>query len=87
MFLQCGDHVVALASLQYADFFTDHFEGGADALMSEKRRYMEGRIVGGGLDVILGIEPEDDVDLRPAATSPTATAETSPMPGQTGVTA
>ena len=60
--LEGGDDVGALALLEDAGFFTDHFEGGGDIAFREKLGDAEGSIIVGGENVVLGVEPEDDVD-------------------------
>ena len=59
---QRADHVAASARFQHARLFSNHFERGAHAEIFEVRRNAQRRIVGRGLDVVLGIEPEHDVD-------------------------
>jgi hypothetical protein len=55
-------HVPTPALLEYARFFADDFESGANAESRQIARKMQGGVIGGGFHVILGVEPENDVD-------------------------
>ena len=49
------------ALLQYARFFADDLECGADAERRQIARDAQGCVVGSGFHVILGVEPENHV--------------------------
>ena len=64
VFLQCSDRVFAFALLQGAGLFADDLERGLDAFAAEKVGDVQGRIVAGGQQIVLGVEPQDDVNPR-----------------------
>ena len=76
---QGGDYVLAAAPLEGARLLAHHLEGGADALLRQQLRHPLRRVIARGKDVVLGVEPEDDVDpagaLRLGARSRRAPAE------------
>ena len=58
-----GPHYVPTpALLEYARFFADDFESSANAEARQIAREMQDGVIGGGFHVILGVEPENDVD-------------------------
>ena len=63
MFLQGLDDIRPAAPLQGARLLADDFERAADALLGEELGDVQARVVVGRQDVVLGVEPEDDVDL------------------------
>ena len=63
VFLQLGNYVAATAPLQNARLFADQFECGADAALGEHVCQPFGRVVVRGQQVVLGIEPEDDLEV------------------------
>ncbi len=64
MLLERLDHVGAAAPLQRQRFLADHLEHHADALLEQPAREPQRGIVARRQEVVLGIEPEDDVHLR-----------------------
>src|SRR5438093_1621425 len=63
VFLKGIDHVGALACFQRPRFLADDLESGAKAFITEKLGYFEGGIIAGRQDVILGVKPENHIDL------------------------
>jgi hypothetical protein len=58
-----GPHYVPTpALLEYARFFGDDFESSVNAEARQIAREMQDGVIGGGFYVILGVEPENDVD-------------------------
>src|ERR1019366_2975844 len=55
-------HVPTPALLEYAGFFADDLESSANAESRQIARQMQGGVIGSGFHVILGVEPENDVD-------------------------
>src|SRR5260221_1517128 len=62
-----ANDVAAAARFEGARLFAHYLERGADAHAGQVVRNPQGGVIGGRLDVILGVEPEDYVDrtLRP----------------------
>src|SRR5206468_7414231 len=55
-------HVPTPALLEYPCLFADNFESSADSEPREIARDIQRGIIGRGLDVVFGVEPQDDVD-------------------------
>src|SRR5439155_22851313 len=64
VFLQGGDDVGPVAPLQRARLFADDLEGGAHAFAGQEVGDVQRGVVTRRQDVVLGVEPEDDVDAR-----------------------
>ena len=63
------DYLLPAAAFQGPRLFADDFEGGANAFAAEPVRDVQRRVVAGGEDVVFGVEPENDVDLRDIGTA------------------
>ena len=63
MFLQRGNHVCAMAALKRARFFANDLKCRLNALLGQERRQAFGRVIALRQDVVLGVEPENDIDL------------------------
>ena len=60
---QGSDHVLPAAPLERPTFFTYHLERRSNALPGEKDGDALGRIIALRQDVVLGVKPQDDVDV------------------------
>ena len=61
MALECGDDVGASALFEDSGLLSDHLEGGADAAVTQQSGQSKAGIIVGGQQVILRIEPKQDV--------------------------
>src|SRR5262249_28277204 len=62
--LECRDHILAPAPLQGASLFADNFERCPNPFVTQEIGDTQGGIIAGRQDVVLGIEPENDIDPR-----------------------
>ncbi len=67
VFLERGDHVRAAALFEHAGFFTHDFECRPDAPARKHVGQPQARVVIRRQQVVLGVEPEDDVDAGSGA--------------------
>ena len=58
------DDILPAAPLQSARLFPHDFEGGPDVFLCQKLGHSQGSIIASRQDVILRVEPQNDVDLR-----------------------
>src|ERR1039458_8152510 len=64
VFRERRDYVAPAAAFEYARLFANHLESGVDAGRGEVARDAQGSVIGGWFEVVLGVEPEDDVHGR-----------------------
>ena len=64
MALKGDNHVAAASLLQHPRLFPDDFEGGMNATGAKQLAEAQGRIIIRRREVVLGIEEQQDVNLR-----------------------
>jgi len=64
VFRERRNDVAPATAFEHARLFADHLESGVDAGRGEVVRDAQGRVVGGRFEVVLRVEPEDDVHGR-----------------------
>ena len=64
MALKGGNHIAAASLLQHPRLFADDFEGGMNATGSKQLAEAQGRIIIRRREVVLGIEEQQDINLR-----------------------
>src|ERR1700758_2471566 len=67
MFSQCFDYLAAPALLQHSSLFSNHFESRSDIPLRKHFREPFRCVIIRRQQVVFGIEPKDDVDLRISA--------------------
>ena len=64
VFRERRDDVAPAAAFEYARLFANHLESGVDAGCGEVGGDAQGSVIGGRFEVVLGVEPQDDVHGR-----------------------
>ena len=63
MLLKRRDDIGSMPPFQSARLLADQLKRGADSLLSEERRQPFRRVIAGRQDLILGVEPENNINL------------------------